>query len=60
MKRLTVSSLYRQSGEGAQARGTRVPAVRLTGAWLARLGFTAGTKLNVRTVGPVLIMEIAR
>lgn len=65
MKRLTVSSLYRVSGRDAQARGSRVPAVRLTGHWLTRLGFAPGVKLNVRVEqnperGSALTLEVAR
>jgi antitoxin component of MazEF toxin-antitoxin module len=55
MKRLTVSKLWRQSGR----RGS-VPHVRLTGHWLARLGFEPGSKVNVRVEGSSLVLEVAR
>lgn len=60
MKRLTVSSLYRQTGRDAQVRHSRVPSVRLTGNWLARLGFTPGAKLTVRIDGNSLTLEVSR
>lgn len=55
MKRLTVSKLWRGTGR----RGV-VPHVRLTGAWLARLGFEPGSKINVRVEGSALVLEVAR
>lgn len=60
MKTLTVSSLSRASGPAHRPRFQRVPSVRLTGQWLARLGFAPGAKLTVRAVGSVLTLEVAR
>ncbi len=60
MKTLTVSSLHRQSGHPCRPHHTRVPAVRLTGAWLAQLGFSPGARYTVRVEGSALTLEIAR
>ena len=60
MKTLTVSSLHRASGPAHSVTHSRVPSVRLTGHWLARLGFTPGAKLTVRASGSALTLEVAR
>lgn len=56
MKTHTVSSLHRESGQGCMRRHTRVPAVRLTGKWLAALGFTAGVKIRVHATAGTLTL----
>ena len=54
-KTLTVSSLYRQGGW--QTPHERVPAVRLTGKWLTRLGFSKGAKITCRFDNGALILQ---
>jgi len=56
-KTLTVSSLYRQGGRDWQPSHERVPAVRLTGKWLAALGFIKGAKITCRYDNGALILQ---
>jgi hypothetical protein len=59
MKTLTVSSQLRQWGGIDRRREAIVPAVRLSGKWLARLGFAPGSKITVRVEGSTLRLEAA-
>jgi hypothetical protein len=47
---LTVSTLYRQSGESECC----VPSIRLNGKWLAALGLAPGQKIRVVTNGSII------
>jgi hypothetical protein len=59
MKTRTVSKTFRQSGPDHRCTWTKVPAIRLTGKWLAHLGFAPGSKFTVRVEGSVLRLEVA-
>jgi hypothetical protein len=47
MRKLTVSTLRRQWGSVYRTRSDIVPALRLSGNWLAEAGFTPGQKVRV-------------
>ena len=54
---LTVSSLYRQWGEGYDKKECIVPTIRLNGKWLAALGLAAGEKVRVTTDGSTITIQ---
>lgn len=60
MKTVTVSTLHRASGPTHNVAHSRVPSIRLTGNWLAHLGFTPGVKLIIRTKSGALRLEVVR
>jgi hypothetical protein len=51
---LTVSTLYRQWGEGHRKNECAVPSIRLNGKWLAALGLVSGQKIRVITNGSII------
>ncbi len=57
MRKLTVSSLYRQWGERNRRNECVVPTIRLSGKWLAALGFMSGQKIRVITKGAIITIE---
>ena len=54
---LTVSSLYRQWGEGYHKKECLVPSIRLNGKWLVALGLAAGQKVRVTTDGSTITIQ---
>jgi len=54
---LTVSSLYRQWGEGYHKKECLVPSIRLNGKWLAAFGLAAGQKVRVTTDGSTITIR---
>lgn len=56
MRTLTVSRLYREWGELHQKRECTVPTIRLSGKWLAALGFEPGQKIRVITNGATITL----
>ena len=57
MRRLTVSTLRRQSGSLYRVRYDIVPAIRLNGNWLALAGFTPGEKIRVHVEASALVIR---
>ena len=57
MKTRIVSKQFRQSGPDHRCTWTKVPAIRLTGKWLAQLGFEPGAKFTVRVEGSALVLN---
>jgi Toxin SymE, type I toxin-antitoxin system len=51
---LTVSTLFRQWGEGHRKNECTVPSIRLNGKWLAALGIAPGQKIRVITKGSII------
>lgn len=48
MRTLTVSTLFRDTAQkGSIRRPRRVPNIRLSGDWLAALGFQPGSRIQV-------------
>jgi hypothetical protein len=56
IRTLTVSRLYREWGELHRKRECTVPSVRLSGKWLAALGFEPGEKIRVITNGATITL----
>jgi Fe2+ transport system protein FeoA len=56
MRILTVSSLYRESGELHRKNECVVPSIRLNGKWLAALGVVPGQKIRVITNGATITL----
>lgn len=53
---LTVSTVHRESGGSIRTKHSWVPALRLNGRWLGRLGFAPGQKVELKTgEGTILI-----
>ena len=53
---LTVSTLFRQWGEGHRKNECTVPSIRLNGKWLAALGLVSGQKIRVVTNGSIITL----
>jgi hypothetical protein len=53
---LTVSTLFRQWGEGHRKNECVVPSIRLSGKWLAALGLVTGQKIRVITNGSIITL----
>jgi hypothetical protein len=51
---LTVSTVFRQWGEGHRKNECVVPSIRLNGKWLAALGLVSGQKIRVITNGSII------
>ena len=56
MRTLTVSSFHREWGKHHRIHA-RVPAIRLSGRWLARAGFAIGSKVKVRVESGALTIQ---
>jgi hypothetical protein len=56
MRTLTVSRLYRESGELHRKRECTVPSIRLSGKWLSQLGIAPGQKIRVTTNGATITL----
>jgi hypothetical protein len=57
---LTVSALYRESGEEHRKNECVVPSIRLNGKWLAALGILPGQKIRVITNGSIITIASIR
>jgi hypothetical protein len=54
IRTLTVSSLYRASGEPHRKCECVVPSIRLNGKWLSTIGIAPGQKIRVVTNGAII------
>ena len=61
-RRLTVSRLFRESGESHPERSALrpVPFLRMRGDWLERAGFGVGEKVRVQVKRGRLVIEPVR
>ncbi len=59
MRTLTVSTLFRDTAQKGSIyrRPRRVPNIRLSGDWLAALGFTPGSRIAVQVSNGQLIIK---
>jgi hypothetical protein len=55
---LTVSTVYREWENNYNRTYQAVPALRLTGKWLSKLGFTPGQKVRVVVSPGTIIIEV--
>ncbi len=59
MRRLTVSTLHRVSGDTCRQRWSKVPQLRLAGRWLEAAGFTTGERVTVLVQNGALVITAA-
>jgi hypothetical protein len=58
-RELVVSAMYHQSG-GHRRRSTVVPFIRMSGAWLEKLGFDRGDRIEVKAEHERLVLTVVR
>lgn len=59
IRTLTVSTVHRESGGSMRIKHSWVPALRLNGQWLGRLGFAPGQKVELKIgQGTIVITSI--
>jgi hypothetical protein len=57
---LTVSTVHRESGGSIRTKHSRVPALRLNGRWLGRLGFAPGQKVELKIGEGSILITVPR